>query len=1414
MSTGAPRFPIEERVLALASAGQSIPPDLIVPWQTERREAYEDLRDRDPVEARAALEEEIRGLEEQVEVLEEGGGSPPDQARRSLALGMRIRRLLWLLDRLSGDAAADPLPFLEEEIDWIERSALDVRSWDERQGAEADGVLGGIERLRSSIARRKLERFLRPAGRAAEGLPEDGRSSWVRVSESFRIELPHVLLEAGPAGEDLRAGLEVLRSRRREDIERCAAWVSSAPPAEAVSFARVAIADLADESSAVISENATARRAERIPALRLFCKKVDALKRALAGARRLLGKSPLPDPDRSALRKDLRLLGRIRRRCRLARLEAEAAWRIEGLLGPRWMGIYENLIGALVVGFLLLVIIEWRLPEDSPRLTAVYAIDLVFCLFFQVDFLLRWASARWSGRYFLRHFFLESLPALPYGLLFHFLGRTGQWGPLEEVRAVVAVRLLGLRSVFLVLVRISRVLFFLVRGIDRVVERFRGLLDRDVVIFDRPPAAERTDPARRSLLALEDLRRRLVRNTCSDLPWEARASLLAGHLGALDAESKVVPPEAPRPRSAAAAAGEIHLGRLIDRLLDCDEGSAVALLGPEGVRRTARWLRFLDIPLLRHFPVVRRLVPAARIPHPPEAIAAAANASGQLLQRLLGAVRFWGDLSGITTGPQVLDRIATAMIEASRRPAVRLLLFGGAFVLLKGLVELLGARFLDWPTEKLSRVLGLPLIILGSLCLVFLLLGRWFKAIAGEALDVYLRTADAHFYSLLKTWKAGRRSDDLRALYRAVFLPERRVRPGSCAAEEEWVRSIEATLDHPSPISSGEGPPPSGLPRAAPPQAPPGSGGDCREELEMAALLYRDYLDGPILQRADDKTSVQLLGNLTIGEVRSRTLGLERRDLRRLERLDLEKERLLGPSPYFWFRFIAESLAIETAKLVLEYNTSCIPLDRLETAPPEARRLRDEFFAVREGGLREARKRRTARAMRRFGDPLVTARFTSLDFLVPEPSREEEIGRVFGGPVLDAMRADRILMVREIFGTHPYHLLPRSERVLNPYRLYRRYLSGARLFLLPVFAAWGAVRLAAMGLLRIVDLVREVLGKERAIERDLPRTAEFDVAVRKLNRMRKPLFLEAVKLRAAVDLEYLGVRLPGTRAPASPGLREDLDFIGAIESERRPLEKRRGAALRDLRRFRNFLAGKGWFEEGFEGLLRRLDPSGGLEGRRGEAARALVTAFVADEGGLRSRIIAPEEARRFFEKALETKETLGSRTAALLAAPVRWISASGRRRAKLFAEYAAGMGELGRLAPFLRRKARRAFLRAGPEMERLVAIALERARRERLGEDAIFEDLRRAALDHPSWTRKVLTTRALQTIAVLDVRSYRDLIFAAGGYGGERADLPPSIHGEVGLSPAPQAIPLPEDRPPPSASAAAIPPASRSDASS
>jgi hypothetical protein len=421
------------------------------------------------------------------------------------------------------------------------------------------------------------------------------------------------------------------------------------------------------------------------------------------------------------------------------------------------------------------------------------------------------------------------------------------------------------------------------------------------------------------------------------------------------------------------------------------------------------------------------------------------------------------------------------------------------------------------------------------------------------------------------------------------------------------------------------------------------------------------------------------------------------------------------------------------------------------------------FLARRAGAARGSGPLEAAAGTQHVGEPLTTCQFTALHFLTDDRKRDEDVRLRFGDEVLDALRRDRKAVVRDIFGTHPYHLLPRARRVLNPYRLYQRYLAGAKFLLLPLAVFFWAARLVFTLSSQVVGLVQEVMGKKEAPRSSLPREAGFDVAARKIHRMRKPFFMEALRLRSALDIEYLGLRLPGCeKSPAIPTFREDLDFIGAFEGERRPFEKLRSAALTDLRRFRNFLAGRGWLSGDY---LSALDPSGRLAGHRGEVIRALVTAYITDHGSLRSFLTAPEAAREFFEEAIARKETFRDRLCGRLAAGLRRILPSGRRRAALFAEWLRRGGEFRELSPDSRRKALRALLAAGGDTERVFSLAIQRAREEGSGADAVLEELRRVAFDYKSWTRKIIALRSLQTITVLDIRSYRDLIHAVGEYG-------------------------------------------------
>ena len=1363
---------LDRQVLDLLRGGLAVPEALIRALEDSRNERIDQIARLDGPQRLEAIARAIRAVEARVVAIEEGSsrGLPGDAAQAAaiaaFEAGEECRWLISLSAAAGRQLSRDPLAFVENELAWIERSARECTRIDATLAGGVDDLLRKVEDLRAELSALKLARFLRSDAEPRRGTWRSdaqeeasgsdlrrGLADWRRVEESFDIESA-VHRSGAPLGSEDLAGLRARRAAILGDASRA---LATAGLADARRFTRKAAADLLDHASAVLSEGSASRPEERLPALAALRGRIDAFLNLLEPWRKGL-ESEAEDSDGSpSARRDLRELVKCRKRARNAEREAGARKALEAFFGRRRVERFENFIFLLVFAFLGLLVVESQLASGSHWLPWVHAADIGLCLLFQWDFFVRWAFARWSGKYFLRHFFFESLPALPYGFLLHNIESLPRFAAIEEARALVLVRLLSLRGVLLVILRVFRILVFFVRGTDRAVEKFRSSLDREIIFFEAEPLSEASeDPQRRRVLELEERRRRAAAHLFAELPASRRPAVLARYLSALEVEARLRAAERlPYVPELAEEAREVHVERVIRSLLDCDASRALAALGHDGVARVARWLRFFDVPLIRHGPLIRRLIPAARIRNPAEAAAAASHALGQMLQSVLFVLRFWGDLAGITTGPQILDRLGTTMIAATSRPAVRLLSFAFLALAIRGaarLIENLFHRvgFLESAADALMKILGWPLLILGSVCLVLMLSGRWIKRIAGEALDIYLRTADAHFYPLLKTWKLSRRAKDLPMLFRHVLACEVKIREPNGPSLEVWKRKLDETA---AAISLSDL------------CARPADGFLAHgEECALVGLYYRDYLDGPVLHRADDKTSIQLLGSLGIQDVRFHVLGMTRKQVRSLERLDLEKQRLLGLGPYFWFRFITESLAIETAKLILEYNTSCIPLADLPNAPPEAKRRFEAFLRAREARWDVAVERRAGKAMHCLGLPLRTAEFTALHFLTRDPVFEESVRLHFGDAVLAALRRDRRGVVRDVFGTRPYHLLPRSERSFNPYRLFQRYLGGALFLFLPLILVGAAMRAVLAGLADVLRIVRDILGSDERPRSQPSRVAPFEVAKRKINRMRKPFFMEALKLRAAVDLEYLGLRLPGfERQDDCPTYQEDLDFIGALESERKPLETLRAAALRDLRRFRLFLAERGWVDEGFDAYLVSIDPTGGLVARRGEVLRALVTAYVTDYNSLRSTLTAEESARELSERILAEKESFLQRLQRALRAGCAWLTQAGReRRAKVDA-YVEGAESLGNLTRDRMGKLRRALL-ATPEAGRTISLAVHCQRRRDEAACALDEALRAAMLEYAAWSRRIVITRALQALTVLDIECYRDLVREAGEY--------------------------------------------------
>ena len=152
-----------------------------------------------------------------------------------------------------------------------------------------------------------------------------------------------------------------------------------------------------------------------------------------------------------------------------------------------------------------------------------------------------------------------------------------------------------------------------------------------------------------------------------------------------------------------------------------------------------------------------------------------------------------------------------------------------------------------------------------------------------------------------------------------------------------------------------------------------------REDLSRVAYLYMHFLDGAILHESDIKTTEQLLANLSLENIRKHHLRFSRRDRKRVRKLSLAHGSILS-GPYLWFRFITESISLETAKRITEYNRHCLSLEQRSVST-------EAEVAAMANWLAKRRQEVEGRILEKIDPPYAgtvyrTTEFNSLDFLV------------------------------------------------------------------------------------------------------------------------------------------------------------------------------------------------------------------------------------------------------------------------------------------------------------------------------------------------------------------------------------------------------------------------------------------------
>ncbi len=1078
---------------------------------------------------------------------------------------------------------------------------------------------------------------------------------------------------------------------------------------------------------------------EGIPILKCFLELTDWM----------LGAIDRSAPVNRPKRRSIRQLKQQRRRVMDELLEQQLEARLVRRFGKRWVRVTESLVFFFIFVLVGLLAVDMSVELDPDLRNKLDLVDGIICLFLLIEIGVRTVYSPQPLRYIRRHFFVDFLPSIPIGLLTWGLG-TGDALHLEWVRLFRLPRLVRYVRIARPLLRSVRLLIFLLRGMDQVVHRFRSILQSNLLLFDFRTRGTETasDPLRR----LPRLRTRNLQRLRLLVPEISFPKLVA--LLDLASEAVACRPElslsGASPLQSASKGGSrfpvVHADDLIDSLKHLNGAEVELFLGPGLTQRLATVLKYMNLPGFRSLPLVRTFAGASDEASS-ETIASAGRRLGDVLEKLLSLVYWFADLQGVISGPALLDKVGNTLVTSSQRPAKRLILFGGIFLLVKIVLDVLFLHFkvLESVAKSLTSTLGVGFVVVGAICLIFMGTGIWLRRLASDATDVYHNVVEAQYTNLLETLKENKRKRDCQILACRVLEPEKVLR-GTFPADPGLFQRQE-------------------LPQVSPDDH---RAFRARCDTKRILLLYRDFLDGSVLHSTDTKTAEQLLGNLVLMNIRLERLNYTKAELKRLERLELSRRKsVLGP--HIWFHLLTSSVAEQTAKLILEFNRYCIPLRELDRASSEELAAMSNWLD-RMSGRATGRLRRDVDKERRQFHRLVSTSFNALHFLSVDEELDLEVQYEFGDEVLEALSVARRTMIRRIFGSYPLERLPKRVRTINLYNIYRTRLWGGRVVLLPFYIIGILLRSLPWLIRLLATSVRDILNPEFLPESvELP-TSSIESVRRKLDRMRRPIFFEAMRLRAEFDPEYLGLALPGLPPPprSFSVYAEDLGFVRAENREKEELEKLREKRRMAVARLARVLVELGYLEQTKE---KGLHLSAGVSA---EGIRAIGIAWCINYKSIAE--LFQIEGR--IDKSLQ--EIARNRRWLLEIHPARFLTTLLKRMLKTFlflradresraissylaVRFPAG---LSRLQAFPYRLAYHLdYQGLGKGIRKLVDQGISTQATER------GAGLIRQIYSHPeSWSTQLLTIRTVQALSVLDLIHVRETVEALGSF--EEASAP------------------------------------------
>jgi hypothetical protein len=1316
--------------------------------------------------------------------------APVEQAMIVEGLRTDLEWFGSFLAHLERDKPAPLAALLDVEL---ERLGSSLGTREKRYSDPRDAALRReCERMQATVLGRRLEcELLRPVnGSGPEAL-------WMQRFHLSRLQAQFSAVngvnDPEPAGatpgKDAGDWLGPVVRRRTEIAAAVDNLIAGMPPPNrALPCSRIVQAafDEVGETIAFLEDMSLRRAVTRLELVQ------DDLERIASSVRHADAANQRSTDSREAghvrsIRRDARRVERLLRRVHGEWQEKLLARRMESLFGKGFVALLENTVLILIVALFALIGAEAILRELSPtglsvgeHLVFAWA-DLAICSVFLCEFVLKLSLAPNRVSYFMRHLLIDFVASLPFGFVAHqidldqmeslvgtgshraVLPRLAQFGRLARIMRIVRVGL----PIF----RLARLGLILLRLSDRLVRRMASVLNRNIVLFEPLQAPKPESSDRHRLRSLRSELEHARGTIAAQLDADGQRQLAERILGDLDCRIEVIPAQDVTEAAEEFEGREIPIEAVVERLIQMTPERLLDRMGPAFVTAADRYLRILDLPLVRRLPVIRRLV-AYREKSPAEAVALAANYLGHLIQRGLDVIYFFADLQGTLSPPVFLDRLGATIVNATRTPARRLLWLGSAFLLLFMIVRaVVFLKPFRGIVDKMQALMGWPVIILGTVCLAFWLLGAWFRRIANQSADFCERIVEAQFAAHTKSLKSCRRDQD------AQFLAERVIDPEFLLRSSDDQPAV-VDLTRPRDLRS---------PRAQNPF----------ENRELAflrnvRLLYQDYLDGSPLHRSDTKASVQLLGNLAVSNLRRSHLDHLLHESRSLDRLDLSRSGGLLGGAYLWFNYITRMLVQETAILILDYNRHAVPLDRLACSPESVRRPFRDWLANRLGiqpeqvrlpeplssaerdqdgrpgsrGVTDrcapaaARPDRSTRA--EAAAFLETVEFTAVDFLADDPEREEQIRARFGAQVAELVRIDRQQNVRRAFRSFPLHELPLAARTINPFMLYETHLAGGRIVFLPLIVLAGLGRALWIGIRSIYRVVHEILHPQ--VDRQLlvpPDT--YWAALRKIHRMRKPVFMGSLWLRARFDVEYLGIALP-TAPPgiASQSLMEhDLDYIGATRRDRIIAEQVRRQHQRRLEWVKRWLVQFGWTFDELPSYLVKEVPF--LANRGGEALRALVAACVLDHDDIATLALSIEGLKSVLAHAVDPTQDRGKLPGGIPDPVVNlrtlWHPVHKCKRP---------INDLFELPCFPAYNAveRRNAVRCLHAHRRVVRGWIKVV----LGQGAadpwatVKARMRDVMLRTDLWSDQILVLRAVQTLTMLDLQHNSELVWNLGGY--------------------------------------------------